>query len=223
MITLTQAEQPPHWVLCQQPAEGLRKIRTGSEHNESTRIISHLHKLWLGISWVMLFSSLALCLFHKCLQHISKPTSVSHTHPEVMISTACCLLAGRNIFFWASTLHLPPLGLLWRRTWTVTLHLLYSWLYQCLSHSCLIIPFPEESSPLFTHSVHGRFFLSLITIFTAHPCTSSNFIIPIRDREHIPDIATHGCLQQYDGSSVPPVFLLWHPLCSVNALNWLFL
>lgn len=107
------------------------------------RIISHLHKLWLGISWVMLLSSLALCLFHKCLQHISKPTSVSHTHPEVMISTACCLLAGGNIFFWASTLHLPPLGLVWRRTWTVTPHLLYSWLSQCLSHPCLIIPLPE--------------------------------------------------------------------------------
>lgn len=128
------------------------------------RIISHLHKLWLGISWVMLFSNLALCLFHKCLQHISKSTSVFHTHPEVMISTARCLLAGRNIFFClfrASTLHLPVLGLVWRRTLTVTLHLLYSWLYQCLSHSCLIIPFPEKSSPLFTHSVHGRFFLSL--------------------------------------------------------------
>lgn len=129
--------------LCQQPAGGLRKIRTAQSTMSVPRIISHLHKLWLGISWVMFFSSLALCLFHKCLQHISKPTSVSHAHPEVMISTAYCMLAGRNIFFWASTLHLPPLGLVWRRTWTVTLHLLYSWLYQCLSHSCLIILFPE--------------------------------------------------------------------------------
>lgn len=49
--------------------------------------------------------------------------------------------------------------------------------------------------PLCTQKV---FSLSLITIFTAHPCTSSNFITPIRDREPIPDTAIHGC-QQYDG------------------------
>lgn len=49
--------------------------------------------------------------------------------------------------------------------------------------------------PLCTQKV---FSLPLITIFTAHPCTSSNLIIPIRDREHIPDTAVHGCLQQYD-------------------------
>lgn len=123
----------------------------------------HLRKLWLGISWVMLFCSLDPCLFHKCFQQISKPTCASHTHPEVMIPTARCLLTGRNIFFcllWASTLHQTPVGLVWRRAWTVPLHLPYSWLYQCLSHSCLIIPFPQ-SSTLLTHSLHWRCFLSL--------------------------------------------------------------
>lgn len=186
------------------------------------RIISHLHKLWLGISWVMLFSNLALCLFHKCLQHISKSTSVFHTHPEVMISTARCLLAGRNIFFClfrASTLHLPVLGLVWRRTFNShspsTLFMAVSMFITLLLNH----PFSREElssvHPLCTWKV---FSLSLITIFTAHPCTSSSFITPIRDEEHIPGIAIHGYLQQYDSfflftcisaQQVPVPHLLW--------------
>lgn len=61
-------------------------------------------------------------------------------------------------------------------------------------------PFSREElssvHPLCTRKV---FSLSEITIFTANPCTSSSFIIPIRDTEHIQGIAIHGCLQQYDG------------------------
>jgi len=129
------------------------------------RITSHLHKLWLGTSWVTLFSSLDLGLFHKSFQQISKPTSGSHTHPVVMISTAHCLLTGRNLsfsLFWASSLHLTPLGPTRRKAWTVTLHLPYSWLYQCLPHSCFNHPFSTVKCPtVFTHSLWWRYVLSL--------------------------------------------------------------
>lgn len=80
-------------------------------------------------------------------------------------------------------------------------------------------PFSREElssvHPLCTWKV---FSLSLITIFTAHPCTSSSFITPIRDGEHIPGIAIHGYLQQYDSfflftcisaQQVPVPHLLW--------------
>lgn len=44
-ITLTQPGQPPRWVLCQQPAEGLRRSEQAQSIMSVPRIISHLHKL----------------------------------------------------------------------------------------------------------------------------------------------------------------------------------
>lgn len=134
------------------------------------RITSHPHELWLGISSIVLFGSLDPHFFHKCFQQISKPTSASHTHPTVMISTAHCLRTRRNIcfrLFRASSLHLTPLELVWR-AWTVTFHLPYSGLYQCLSHSRLIIPLAQWRAltvhPFLTLKL---FSLSLIIIFAA--------------------------------------------------------
>lgn len=162
------------------------------------RIISHLHKLCLGISWVMFFSSLALCLPQMPPAHFQ--THISFSHPPRGDDFHSLLPACRKKYLLLS-LHTSSATSRSGMKKNLNSHS-SSTLFMAVSMFITLLlnhPFSraELSSvhPLCTRKV---FSLSLITIFTAHPCTSSNFVISIRDREPIPNIAIHGW-QQYEG------------------------
>lgn len=196
-ITLPQSQQPPRWVLCQQPAEGLREIRTGSEHNESTQnnqppaqvvtrdLLSHALQQPGSVSLPQMPP--AHFQAHISFSHPPRGDDFHSLLPAcrkkyLLLSLHTSSATSRSGMKKNLNSHSPS-------TLFMTVSMFITLL---LNH-----PFSrvELSSvhPLCTRKV---FSLSLITIFTAHPWTSSSFIILIRDREHIPDTAIHERLQQ---------------------------